>query len=271
MNVASLFASIPTAGQASAATGGAVTRGDKATERDKAKLDEARAALQALKSRPPSQAAEERKALARKKVDQLKARIRMLQMSASMDPKATARMAAQLARELGAAVKAYASAGGSTAELGLASAGAAPATGEAGGQGAQGDADNAPAEGQAADAMTPAATTDQTTPDTTGDERGVEDGKTPADPYRRLIDEGNARSAALAKRNSESDADREFLTQAKGLANALKAALRQAQNRQDTEDLSPAERQAADKASADMDREIAEASASLNPGVFVTA
>ena len=32
-----------------------------------------------------------------------------------------------------------------------------------------------------------------------------------------------------------------------------------------------AERQAADKASADMDREIAEAGASLNPGVFVTA
>ncbi|RZJ17932.1 MAG: hypothetical protein EON91_07285 [Brevundimonas sp.] len=270
MNVAALFASLSTPGSAPAATGGAITRGDKATERDKAKLDEARAALQALKSRPPTQAAEERKALARKKVDQLKARIRMLQMSASMDPKATARMAAQLARELGAAVKAYASAGGSTAELGLASAGAAPATGEAGAQGAQGDADNAPADGEAADAITPAATTDPTTPDTTGNGR-AEDGKTSADPYRRLIDEGNARSAALAKRNSESDADREFLTQAKGLANALKAALRQAQNRQDTEDLSPAERQAADKASADMDREIAEAGASLNPGVFVTA
>jgi len=264
MNVASLFASIPTAGQASAATGGAVTRGDKATERDKAKLDEARAALQALKSRPPTQAAEERKALARKKVDQLKARIRMLQMSASMDPKATARMAAQLARELGAAVKAYAAAGGSTAELGVASASAAPATGEAG---AQGGADSAPAEGGAAEA---AAATDTAAKDTTGDERGAEDGQA-ADPYRKLIDEGSARSAALAKRSSESDADREFLTQAKGLANALKAALRQAQNRQDTEDLSPAERQAADKASADMDREIAEASASLNPGVFVTA
>lgn len=268
MNVAALFASHSTPGSAPAATGGAIPRGDKATERDKAKLDEARAALQALKSRPPTQAAEERKALARKKIDQLKARIRMLQMSASIDPKVTARMAAQLARELGAAVKAYAAAGGSTAELGVGAAGAAPATGETA---AQGETDSAPSEGDAAEGATAIPVdSDATAKDATADGRGAEDGKA-ADPYRKLIDEGNARSAALAKRTSESDADREFLTQAKGLANALKAALRQAQNRQEAEALTPAERQAADKASADMDREIAEASASLNPGVFVTA
>jgi hypothetical protein len=54
----------------------------------------------------------ERKAAAREKVEQIKAKLKMLRLLASVNPKAAARQAAQLAKELAAAVKEYAAAGG---------------------------------------------------------------------------------------------------------------------------------------------------------------
>jgi len=55
---------------------------------------------------------EQRKAAAREKVERLKAQIQVLLMMSSGDPEAVARQAAHLARELSAAAKQYASAGG---------------------------------------------------------------------------------------------------------------------------------------------------------------
>ena len=93
---------------------------DAARLRQEAKVKDARAALETLKQRKTS-ADEDQKAAAKQKIEQLKARIRMMRMTMPADPKAAARMASQLARELGAAVKAYAAAGGSTAGMGGAS------------------------------------------------------------------------------------------------------------------------------------------------------
>jgi len=56
---------------------------------------------------------ERRKEAARQKVERLKAEIAALRMMASSDPEAVARQAARLARELSAAAKEYAAAGGS--------------------------------------------------------------------------------------------------------------------------------------------------------------
>jgi hypothetical protein len=75
-------------------------------ERAEAKLHAARSAMETLKksaSAAADDAKAQRKAAAKQKVEQLKARIRMLQMSGSADPK----LLAQLARELKAAVKMY--------------------------------------------------------------------------------------------------------------------------------------------------------------------
>lgn len=262
VNVAALFQSIQPPALTPAASTTATAREDRAAERDKAKLDEARAALQALKQRP-GQAAEERKAMARKKIDQLKARLRMLQMSAAMDPKGAARLAAQLARELGAAVKAYASAGGSTAELGATPAVATPSAGgsEAVGNGAEAGTNAAGAPGTPSDETVSDADEGAASGDQPADSQGQA-----ADPYRKLIDEVNARGLEMTRRNAQGEADREFLNEVKGMANALKAALRQARNK--TEDgASPLERQDGDKAIADLEKEIAGADKALNPGV----
>jgi len=61
---------------------------------------------------------EQRKAAAREKVERLKAQIQVLLMMSSGDPEAVARQAAHLARELSAAAKQYASAGGSVGLVG---------------------------------------------------------------------------------------------------------------------------------------------------------
>lgn len=277
MNIAALFSPAPTPSAASAT---APARDDALARRDKAKLEEARNALQALKQRP-SQAAEERKAMARKKIDQLKARIRMLQMSAAMDPKGVAKLAAQLARELGAAVKAYASAGGSTAELGATHAAAIPSGDAAGAEkGAEGAANAAVSGAEAAEASGAEAkladngsdqqeTANAGDQDAEGQAQGQGSGQSQAaDPYRKLIDEVNARGAEMARRGSESEADREFMTQVKGMANALKAALRQARNRaEDGDGASPTDARDGDRAMADLEKEIAGADKALNPGV----
>lgn len=76
---------------------------------------------------------EQRKAAAREKVERLKAQIQVLLMMSSGDPEAVARQAAHLARELSAAAKQYASAGGSAGLVGdvtsnLLTTGAATAT-----------------------------------------------------------------------------------------------------------------------------------------------
>lgn len=270
MNIAPLFSSAQTLPTTSTP---APAREDVLAQRDKAKLEEARNALRSL-SKPPNQAAEDRKAMARQKIEQLKARIRMLQMSAAMDPKGVAKLVAQLARELGAAVKAYASAGGSTADLGAIPTAATPSADAAGAD----DAATATAEAATAEAATAEAASAETAAEekagdeaasASSDQAAAEGQEQAADPYRRLIDEVNARGLEMTRRGSEGEADREFMTQVKGMASALKAIMRQAQNRAKGEggDVSSADAREGDKAMADLEKEIAEAGKSLNPGV----
>lgn len=271
MNIAPLFSSAQTLPTTSTP---APAREDVLAQRDKAKLEEARNALRSL-SKPPNQAAEDRKAMARQKIEQLKARIRMLQMSAAMDPKGVAKLVAQLARELGAAVKAYASAGGSTADLGGIPTAATPSADAAGAD----DAATATAEAATAEAATAETATAETAAaeekvgdeaaSASSDQAAAEGQDQAADPYRRLIDEVNARGLEMTRRGSEGEADREFMTQVKGMASALKAIMRQAQNRAKGEggDVSSADAREGDKAMADLEKEIAEAGKSLNPGV----
>lgn len=218
-----------------------------------AKARDAKAALEALSQRR-SQASEERKAAARKKIEQLKARLEMLQSMAAVDPKGTARLAAQLARELGAAVKEYAAAGGSTSG---APAPAAPAP--------------APAEGQA-EAQAPTPVDGQAQGPTETGERepasgGEDDGKA-GNPYQKAIDEAQARAADLSRRGAEAKADMEFLGDAKRMAAQIKALIRKAADAQpdDRDALQPSEAQDARAAAAAMDRELAQASADLTGG-----
>jgi DNA-binding transcriptional MerR regulator len=219
-----------------------------------AKVRDAKAALEALSQRR-SQASEERKAAARKKIEQLKARLEMLQSMAAVDPKGTARLAAQLARELGAAVKEYAAAGGSTS--GLSAPAPAPSAPSA----------PAPADGQAqvpasVDGEAQAATDEgEPTP-------GGEDETKSANPYQQAIDEAQARAADYARRGAEAKADMEFLGEVRRMAAQIKALIRKAAEAQPGSDeaLPPSEAQDARAAAAAMDRELAQASADLTGG-----
>lgn len=168
------------------------------------RLNDARAAVESLKARS-SNAAEEKKAVAKKNIEQIKARLQMLQMAMIGDPRGAARVAAQLARELGAAVKAYAAAGGSTAGLGAASG--APAT-DAGW--ASGDATSNEALVEAAAVAQPAL--DQ------GDGAARS-----SNPYQEAMDATQSRMAEQARRGGERQADSDLLGEVKRLAAQIKA------------------------------------------------
>jgi hypothetical protein len=176
-----------------------------AQSRDEQRLRAAKAALQTY-DQQRTEAAEERKAIARKKAEDLKARIQMLRMSMPSDPKAAARMIAALARELGAAVKAYGGAGGGL-EAGLAAT-IAPAAG---------------AEAVAAETAAPtvpAQTTDS------GDLPPDEAEAAPTDPYRQAMQAHEARAAEQARKSAAAREDSELAATVKGLMAELKAMAR---------------------------------------------
>ncbi|GAA0642408.1 hypothetical protein [Brevundimonas lenta] len=239
------------------------TREERQAAAAEAKLREAKAAVESLKQRN-SQASEERKAIARQKIEQLKARLQMLRGMASVDPKGTARLAAQLARELGAAVKAYAAAGGVTSgmDAGGAPAAAAPTSAPAG----------TPTEGKGGDV----ANADGAPAGTDGQEAAAEmkaDGKDEAagksaNPYQQAIDEANARAAEMSRRSGEAQANNDFMSEVRRMAAELKALVRQAADKAPTDDdaLSPDEARELKGVVAAMDRGIADASADLSGG-----
>lgn len=103
---------------------------EKQKEADKVKAN-LQQALTALKD-APNQAAKQRKAVAAQKVALIKQQLETLKKTPGMDPKAMARMAAMLAKQLAAALKDYAAAGATTSEMQSASAstsgGSSPAT-----------------------------------------------------------------------------------------------------------------------------------------------
>lgn len=220
-----------------------------------AKLRDAKAAAEALQSRS-SQAAEDRKAQARQKIEQLKARLQMLQSMAGVDPKGTARVAAQLARELGQAVKAYAAAGGGAAGMGGVGAPVVPAPGDA-----------VAAEGAEAAAGVGAA--DQAPAQENGGPKGDEGAKS-ANPYQQAINEQQAQAADLSRRGNEQRADSDLMAEVRKMAAELKSLVRLATERAKTgEDdaLSPQEARDLDKAVAAMDRDLQQATSDMGGGL----
>lgn len=192
---------------------------DAARQRKDDKVRDALSALQTLQTRT-TDAREEKKAAARQKVEQLKARIQSLRMTMVGNPEALAKMAAQLARELGAAVKAYAAAGGSTAGMSAPSAPVAAAPTAT-------VAEAAPAEPER-----PTVGTGDAPLKTTGDEKAEAetsgDANTPTDPYREILERQQAQAAEQSRRNADQEADGKFAADVKSLVNDLKAVLRKA-------------------------------------------
>lgn len=243
-------------------------REDRMSAAAEARLRDAKAAVETMKQRR-SQASEERKAIARQKVEQLKARLQALRAMASVDPKGTARMAAQLARELGAAVKAYAAAGGTTTGM---ETGAAPAA-DAGAPAPGAEAEVGGAQATPGEAGTEAvAATDpaQADGEVDGEARGDKDeGGAPANPYQQAIDEQKAQANETARRSAEKQADTDFMAEVRKLASELKALVRQAVEKKpdDKDAMSPGEAGDLRAMVADMDREIAQATADLGGGL----
>lgn len=201
MNIGSLF-SAPATVKAETTT----SREQRQAALADARLNDARAAVESLKQRSSS-ASEDQKAAAKKKIEQIKARLQMLQMAMIGDPKGAARMAAQLARELGAAVKAYAAAGGAPSGLGGAPA-VPPAPGDDAGAAAVSD-------GAVAEPTQPAV----------ADRAAAEaeaDGAKPSNPYQQAIDASQARVAEQARRSEARQADRDVLDEVKRLAAQIK-------------------------------------------------
>jgi len=210
-------------------------------DRDLDKLRKAKEALQRLKPQSASERAEERKAIARKKVEDLKAKLRMLQMSHPINAKALA----QLARELKAAVKEYGQAGASTADTGAA-AGASPGVSA---PTSESDAATTAPDGEAAAA--PAAAVDGAQA-AKGDEAATSESKdgegVKVDPYRQMAEQAEARHAEQARRSEERRADQEFLSNVRQIAERIKALAKQAarEGSGKTADVEAAEKAAVD-------------------------
>ncbi len=174
------------------------------------KLQQAKDAVATLKTIKTT-TSDDQKARAAQKVKELKARLQALKMIYAGDPKKLARLAAQIARELAAAVRSYTSAGGGAGDLG----GADASEGAAGGT-AAGEAPTDAGEPDAAKSAAPeAAAPEPAQPDADADESKAEvPGTRPSTGDQRAT--GTARDKA----------DEDFKNEARDLARALKAALR---------------------------------------------
>jgi hypothetical protein len=181
------------------------------SSRDAQKIRDGRAAVDSMNVRQ-DKASEERKAIAKKKAEDLKARIQMLKMSMPSNPESVGRLIAQLARELGAIVKSYGGTGSAPGAGTEASAGAAAAGGETGAV-SDGAVSPTPAE-PSGDAVDPEATT----------------GAAPKDPYRAAMAAHEAGAADQTRKSAGAQQDSEFATTVKQLLADLKAMARKAAN-----------------------------------------
>ena len=247
-------------------------REDRLAAQAEARVRDARAAMEALQQRR-TQASDERKAAAKQKIEQLKARLQMLQSMAAADPKGAARLAAQLARELKAAVKEYSAGGGA----GFGSIGGADTAVQAPAPDAE-PAAAASASTDAAAAQAPTPTPPVTTTSGSNAEAGVgeegregEEGGKSANPYQQAIDQQQARAAEFSRRTEQARADQEFLGEARKLAAQIRAMVRNAADRAPGEEgaLSPEEARELKAAVADMDRQIETAQGDLGGSISI--
>lgn len=215
---------------------------DARKQRDADKARNAQQALETLK-RSKSNVKDDMKARAREKLEALKARLQRMRMMG-----ATPRQIAQLARELGAAVKAYAAAGGSSNDVGMTQTPTAANANQA----------PTPAPGTPEDAAKDAAAQ----PQASGEAKPGEGEAKPENPYDKAIKANAEDLARKARAAGESDEDRKFIEAAKRLAKQLKEAAaeaaRKARQSGDTGDVDEAKKAAedADKAVADAERDM---------------
>lgn len=221
-------AASPATAAATGTTGGADAPAK--SDREARKLQVAKDAVAALKAMPRDNR-EAEKARAAEKVKELKARLQALKMIYASDPKKLARIAAQMARELAAAVKSYVDAGGGADALGAAGgsdvgantapqANAQPGAAQPGNEAAQAGGEAAQAEASAPGAA------------------ALEAGKTgDAD-----ADRAETKGAQTPTLKLREDPDAEFKREASMLARELKAALRRRDRRgRDEHDMRSAE------------------------------
>lgn len=225
---------------------GRVQREKAADERSAARLRDARSAVATLKQMNTN-ASDQKKAAAKQRVNQLKARLQMLKMSSPVDPK----VLAQLARELKSAVSSYAGAGGSAGDLGVTATPAASTP--------SADAGAAQVEAGADAAAAQAVATEQA-----GEPKQDEAGS-PDNPYQRMAQDAEVKLAEASRRGAASQADRDFLTDVRGLGNQIKAMAKQAfASKADPVERRDAE--TAEKAAADALKAVDDASKDLNVG-----
>lgn len=213
---------------------GRAEREKQAQARAEAKLRDARSAVETLKQRNSAaadEARDRRKAAAKQKIDQIKARIRMMQMNGAADPK----VLAQLARELKAAVRMYGGSGGGV------TAGAGPdASAQATGEGAAPSdvpgVENAQADSPVSTEETFASTAPETSDAPTDGEAKTAEAETNSasetgrdNPYRRMADEAQSRLAEQSRRSAGEQADRDFLSDVRNLARQIKAMVARAE------------------------------------------
>lgn len=249
-------------------------REDRLAAQAEAKVRDARTAMEALQQRR-TKASDERKAAAKQKIEQLKARLQMLQSMASADPKGTARLAAQLARELKAAVKEYS--GGGAGGFGSIGGGGDAAVQAPTSEAAPAATTPASTDAAAAQVPTPAPTATTTASGSNADGEASEEGKEgegdgkSANPYQQAIDQQQARAAEFNRRTAEAQADQEFIGEARKLAAQIKALVRNATDRAQGEDgaLSPEEARELKAAVSDMDRQIETAQGDLGGSISI--
>jgi hypothetical protein len=194
-------------------------------------------ALQALKtlSQQPSSSSSGIKAAAKQRLDELKSELKNLQLLGG-DPKQRAQEAARIAREIAAAVKAYAQAGGTSNGSDPAASSSAPSA-EGAGQTQSGDASTASATTAGADdpsidaAATDASAADASAAATaqTGDPStlAASPAAQGAGQYGAQPSQGASTPTTPAPSGSSSD-DQKFLQEAKDLANQANSIIKTA-------------------------------------------
>ncbi|MFZ5747558.1 MAG: hypothetical protein ACOY45_07845 [Pseudomonadota bacterium] len=225
--------------------------GTNAAETDAAddRLAQARSAVATLKDLN-SHRSDDAKARAEQKVRELKDRIAALRLVFAGDRKGLARAVAALARELGAAVKEYAAAGGNAAGLGNVGTAAGPAA----------DAQIGAERGRTAETGTGEPTATQPAAAEPAAQAGT-------DAYRARITRVKAE-----ERRGDGTRDAEFARDVRALLRKLKAALADAPGDRDDAPLQRADREEAKRVLKGTEHAVGalEQSAPTSPGILVS-
>jgi len=224
------------------------------------KLQAAKDAAATLKQAKSSQN-DTTKAQAKQAVEQLRERIKMLRMMCAGDPKALAKMVASLSKELAAAVKQYAAAGGTeTVSTEVAPADSSAAT--------PASADKPSAEDASAASDTPSADAESAAAPQAADKSAAPQSPEAAqktDAYQKMVAGLEKQSQLLSAKSAEAKDTNDFMKEVRGLANQLKTYLKHATAHMDkAQQATNPDAADAEKALKEIDKTINDAAASSN-------